>query len=147
MTNPQTKSKVVEIPDFITVRELADLMEVSPINVIKELMSNGIMVNINQEIDFDTAAIVAGEMGFEPTQFVEETDEEEDDASKPIWRQILADEQEKNLESRPPVITMLGHVDHGKTSLLDTIRKTSVQSGRVVLPSILGHIKQNTMAN
>lgn len=129
MTNPQTKSKVVEIPDFITVRELADLMEVSPINVIKELMSNGIMVNINQEIDFDTAAIVAGEMGFEPTQFVEEKDEEEDDASKPMWRQILADEQEKNLQSRPPVITMLGHVDHGKTSLLDTIRKTNVQSG------------------
>ena len=53
------------IPDFITVRSLAELMEVSPINVIKELMSNGIMANINQEIDFDTAAIVAGEMGFD----------------------------------------------------------------------------------
>ncbi len=60
----ETKT-LIEVPDFVTVRELAGIMGVSPIDVIKELMSNGIMANINQQIDFDTAAIVAEEMGFE----------------------------------------------------------------------------------
>ncbi len=127
----QTKT-LIEIPDFLTVRELAQLMDASPIDVIKELMRNGIMANINQEIDFDTAAIVAEEMGFEihSTATVEEEDAEED-FDKPAWRQVLADEKEKDLVSRPPVITMLGHVDHGKTSLLDIIRSSSVQTGEV----------------
>ena len=120
--------KQIEIPDFITVRDLATSMDVSPIAVIKELMSNGIMVNINQEIDFETAAIVAEEMGFNPTQFEDEADEE-DEGDRPVWRQILAQEKRKNLVSRPPVITMLGHVDHGKTSLLDIIRQANVVDG------------------
>lgn len=127
----QTKT-LIEIPDFLTVRELAQLMGASPIDVIKELMRNGIMANINQEIDFDTAAIVAEEMGFEihSTASVQE-EEDEEDFDKPAWRQILADEKEKDLLPRPPVITMLGHVDHGKTSLLDIIRSSSVQTGEV----------------
>ncbi|MEM7798748.1 MAG: translation initiation factor IF-2 [Chloroflexota bacterium] len=120
--------KQIEIPDFITVRELATVMDVSPINVIKELMSNGIMVNINQEIDFDTAAIVAEEMGFNPRQAAEEV-EEEDEGDRPAWRQIVAQEKRRDLVGRPPVITMLGHVDHGKTSLLDVIRKANVVDG------------------
>jgi translation initiation factor IF-2 len=125
----ETKT-VIEIPDFLTVRELADLMEASPIDVIKELMNNGIMANINQQIDFDTAAIVAEEMGFEAVQYVvPEIEEEGEVAARPMWRQILAEEEEVNLIARPPVITMLGHVDHGKTSLLDIIRNTDVQSG------------------
>lgn len=127
MTTP-TK-KIIELPDFITVRDLATLMEQSPITIIKELMTNGIMANINQQIDFDTAAIVAGELGFEAVPTVTEQLEEEEDFERPAWRQILAEEEEKNLLPRPPVITMLGHVDHGKTSLLDVIRSTNVQAG------------------
>lgn len=127
MSEPKTKNRI-EIPDFITVRELATRMDVSPINVIKELMSSGIMANINQQIDFDTAAIVAEEFGYEAVQPQVEVVEEEV-GEQPLWRQILAEEEVEDLEPRPPVITMLGHVDHGKTSLLDLIRKTNVQEG------------------
>lgn len=127
MSEPQTKNRI-EVPDFITVRELATRMDVSPINVIKELMSSGIMANINQQIDFDTAAIVAEEFGFEAVRPQVEVVEEEI-GEQPVWRQILAEEEAEDLELRPPVITMLGHVDHGKTSLLDLIRKTNVQEG------------------
>lgn len=124
----ETKT-LIELPDFVTVRELADYMEASPIEVIKQLMNNGIMANINQQIDFDTAAIVAEEMGYEAVPIKVEEKEEEAGVEQPVWRQILAEEKETDLVSRPPVITMLGHVDHGKTSLLDLIRKTNVQAG------------------
>lgn len=126
----ETKT-IIELPDFVTVRELANYMQRSPIDVIKELMSNGIMANINQQIDFDTAAIVAEEMGFEVAQksAVVEEKEEEVEEEKLAWRQILAKEDETKLEPRAPVITMLGHVDHGKTSLLDVIRHANVQAG------------------
>jgi translation initiation factor IF-2 len=128
MSNANTKN-VIEIPDFLTVRELASLMQVSPIDVIKELMANGIMANINQQIDFDTAAIVAEEFDFEATRPVVIVEEEVEEGERPLWRRILAGEAAVDLEQRPPVITMLGHVDHGKTSLLDLIRHTNVQAG------------------
>ncbi len=129
-----TKTKaLIELPAFITVRELAHVMDVSPIDVIKELMSNGIMANINQEIDFDTAAIVAGEMGFEVVSQAEAAavaeEEALDESDLLTWRRILAKEEASNLKPRPPVVTMLGHVDHGKTSLLDVIRQANVQAG------------------
>ena len=129
MSNTKT---LIEVPDFISVRDLAMVMNVSPINVIKELMSNGIMANINQEIDFDTASIVASEMGFDVVSTaVAEAEEEaiESEVARPAWRKVLASEDSKNLTPRPPVITMLGHVDHGKTSLLDVVRQANVQSG------------------
>jgi translation initiation factor IF-2 len=124
----ETKT-IIDLPDFITVRQLAEIMGVSPIDVIKQLMNNGIMANINQQIDFDTAAIVAGEMGYEAVAEAVEEPEEVEGPERPAWKQIIAREQDANLIARPPVITMLGHVDHGKTSLLDVIRHSDVQSG------------------
>lgn len=125
-----TNGKVLEVPATITVRELAGMMGISPIDIIKELMSNGIMANINQHIDFDTVSIIGEEMGFEivpPT--LPEPEVEEQTLEVPRHRRLIAQEDPKLLKGRPPVVTVLGHVDHGKTTLLDTIRKTEVADG------------------
>ncbi|MBN1428429.1 MAG: translation initiation factor IF-2 [Anaerolineae bacterium] len=121
-----TEQKIIEIPNGLTVRELADLLGATPIAVIKEMMSNGVMASINQQIDYDTAAIVASEMGFEPRPItiVEETIEEE--KGGPAWRHLYEGEDPASLIDRPPVVAVLGHVDHGKTSLLDKIRSAHV---------------------
>ena len=120
--------KTLELPSNITVRDLAKSMESSPIEIIKNLMANGVMANINQQIDFDTAAIVASEMGFDATLETPEENEEEK-GEIPLWRRLIADEDPKSLIERPPVVTILGHVDHGKTTLLDAIRHTEVAAG------------------
>jgi len=119
----------IELPNSLTVRELAQRMETSPIQIIKILMSNGVMANINQMVDFDTAAVVASELGYEVNLETPEPTEEKETGEIPLWRQIIADENVKELVTRPPVVTILGHVDHGKTTLLDAIRHTEVAAG------------------
>lgn len=119
LVQQQLEDSILKLTEFVTVAELATMMNKSPNDVISACMMLGIMVSINQRLDSETITMIAEDFGFE-VEFVssdlEDAIEEEDD-------------KEEDLQSRPPIVTVMGHVDHGKTSLLDYVRKANVIEG------------------
>jgi translation initiation factor IF-2 len=117
---------LIEIPHSLSVRQLADLLGISAIDIIKQLMRNGIMANINQVIDYEAAAAVATNLGYEAHLKHRTTQRLARTISEVKKHQRLRDEELSGLRPRPPVVTIMGHVNHGKTRLLDAIRQTNV---------------------
>ncbi|MFH1255530.1 MAG: translation initiation factor IF-2 [bacterium] len=123
----ESEKKQIKIPKFITVRDFSTITGFPVNKILSELMKNGIFSSLNEKIDFDTAAIIGQDLGIdiEPADETEKNGQSESDTLK----QILSQNEQSGLADRAPIIVVMGHVDHGKTKLLDAIRKTDVVAG------------------
>ncbi|OGY88058.1 MAG: translation initiation factor IF-2 [Candidatus Kerfeldbacteria bacterium RIFOXYA2_FULL_38_24] len=124
-----TTGKELQLPEKITVKNFAEKLGKRVSDVIAVLMKNGMMVTINESLEYETAAIIAEDFGYVPKLSLEEVGAEKLKKHSTLVADTIEKEEIKNLESCPPVIVIMGHVDHGKTTLLDTIRKTNVVGG------------------
>jgi translation initiation factor IF-2 len=115
----------IELPSIMTVRELSEAMGIGASEIIKGLMKGGVMVNINQQIDYETAALIAADFGIETTEIIPA----ELAGIVTSIDEVMAAQDASDMKTRPPVVTIMGHVDHGKTKLLDAIRQTRVAEG------------------